>query len=230
MSAQFDLGGVLSRAQPVLTFATSRHTAKQVAARPSEATDPACTNLRARQSLPVIGRIVRRTSAVDRALLLAPGNCRQVTTALAGFLRRSGVGPLIVGVLALATLGAIAGLGMRSLSEEVVASATTTPAGADRPVDVTTTEGLLERAQPSPFSSATPSTDGDETGPSPTAPSAHPAVHPAPVGGAAGLPMTPPKKMPLSHPMPAAHAHTARPAHASARGLHRPPIAGLTLR
>jgi hypothetical protein len=91
-----------------------------------------------RGALPVIARIVREPAADH-------GRVRRTGVALAGLLRRTGAGTLVIGALGLATLGSIAGLGMRSLSD----GASLASAAPDEPthvVDATATERLLARA------------------------------------------------------------------------------------
>jgi hypothetical protein len=91
--------------------------------------------------LPVIPRIVRRPSVRERLW-------GEPLTRVAGLLRRSGVGTLIVGALGLATLGSIAGLGMRSLSDE--ATIAVSSAGTSSSYDAVATERLLARSTLSP--------------------------------------------------------------------------------
>jgi hypothetical protein len=170
----FDSGAVLTRARPVLTFTTAVRTGgstvaaggapsvgapanapRAVAARgraridtptPGGVSLPGVALVRPRgASLPVIARIVRDGSldAGPFAALSA-----RVAAPLASILRslqRSGAGMMVVGALGLATLGAIAGLGMRSLSDEA-STATTVTGGVAPSVDPMATEQLFARA------------------------------------------------------------------------------------
>jgi hypothetical protein len=136
---RFDSGGVLSRARPVLTFATIV---------PGEA--PPSASLRTstpipvlmswsgpelprHNVLPVIPRIVRRTR-IEQFL--------EPIARAARTLRRGG-GMLLFGALGLATLGTIAGLGVRSLPDDMP---TPVVSGAAHVFDATATERLLARA------------------------------------------------------------------------------------
>jgi hypothetical protein len=136
---RFDSGGVLSRARPVLTFATAMHgDAPAFASAPGGTPAPVLMSwsgaeLPRRNDLPVIPRIVRRTATeqilepITRAVLAA---------------RRAG-GMLLFGVLGLATLGAIAGLGLRSFPEE---ASTPVVSGAAQAFGARATERLFARA------------------------------------------------------------------------------------
>lgn len=135
---RFDSGGVLSRARPVLTFATVVPGEAPPSAIPRRNT-PAPVSmswsgppLPRRNDLPVIPRIVRRTTMEQ---LLEP--IARVALAV----RRAG-GMLLFAALGLATLGAIAGLGMRSLPDD----AATPSVSAAHVFDATATERLLARA------------------------------------------------------------------------------------
>jgi hypothetical protein len=140
---RFDSGGVLARARPVLTFATV------VGAEPppsgSSRTDSPVPvplswsgpQLPRRSELPVISRIVRRTP-IEHRRFVGP-------IARAAFMvKRAGLGTLLFAALGLATLGTIAGLGMRSLPEEALTPASNIPvAHAFAPM---ASERLLARA------------------------------------------------------------------------------------
>lgn len=205
---QFDSGAVLSRARPVLTFSTLSRGERD--ASPGMHADttppPVCKDDRLARpdatrppALPVIPRIVRRTMIDDAAFL------RPVAVA-AHVARRAGLGTLLMGALGLATLGVIAGLGMRSLSEE-----TTIPSSSGAPAtsmvhvaDATAAEGLLARAPLSVrFDHATP--------PVHLEPAAPPRPAPAPVAHASAPP---------SH-LTFASAHAAARKHPSTTALAR---------
>jgi hypothetical protein len=137
MDRRLDSGAVLSRARPVLTFATlvpeeSLLDAGALEPRPS----PSPVSLQAASrsaQLPVIPRIVRRQSALDVA--------SPVLSWLAGapgLVRRSGAGTMLIAGLVIGTLGVIAGLGVWSLPSFVSARASSA-------VDATGTEPLLAR-------------------------------------------------------------------------------------
>jgi hypothetical protein len=137
---RFDSGGVLSRARPVLTFATvvggeaspsfvSPRTSTPVPV-PMSWSGP---QLPRRNDLPVIPRIVRRTTLEQ---LFGP------IVDAAFTVRRAG-GMLLFAALGLVTLGTIAGLGVRSLPDEPSAPAV---CGAAHAFDATATERLLARA------------------------------------------------------------------------------------
>jgi hypothetical protein len=138
---RFDSGGVLSRAAPVLTFSTlaSVEEAEPVRSRADTTPPPVSWNdvqPPRRSSLPVIPRIVRRTRIEQHAVLgpIVRG---------AVVVRRVGLGTLLFAGLGLATLGSIAGLGMRSLSDEPTIAAMP----ADPPAfEATAAERLLARA------------------------------------------------------------------------------------
>ena len=140
---RFDSGGVLSRARPVLTFATAMHgEAPPFASAPGGTPAPvpmswSGAELPRRNDLPVIPRIVRRTRTEQ---LLQP--IAQAVLAA----RRAG-GMLLFGALGLATLGAIAGLGLRSFPDE-----TSTPvvSGAAHVLGARATERLFARAPLAP--------------------------------------------------------------------------------
>lgn len=149
---RFDSGAVLSRARPVLTFSTLAGAESAGPAR-ADATPPPvswheATAARAGgafpgrpPALPVIPRIVRRTMIDDRALLRPIAQAAHVA-------KRAGLGTLVFVVLGLGTLGAIAGLGMRSLAEEgAVTQGAEAPAAAmAHTSDARASEHLLARA------------------------------------------------------------------------------------
>jgi len=136
---RFDSGGVLSRARPVLSFATAiQGEAPPFVPSPTHTPVPVAMSwsgpeLPRRNALPVIPRIVRRTPIEQ---LLEP--IVRVTQAV-----RRASGMLLFAALGLATLGAIAGLGLRSLPDEAEAPAVS---AASHAVDATATERLLARA------------------------------------------------------------------------------------
>jgi len=139
---RFDSGGVLERARPVLTFATNatNATGRAPAAGPASATPDTIElswsgpeTLR-RNDLPVIPRIVRRTTLEH---LLEPFEH------IASVAWRS-AGLLLFGALGLGTLGIIAGLGWRSLPDET--SSTFASTRPSRAFDAVATERLLARA------------------------------------------------------------------------------------
>ncbi|HEY8089177.1 MAG TPA: hypothetical protein VIF09_15065 [Polyangiaceae bacterium] len=160
---QFDSGAVLSRATPVLTFGSLERAEKDAALRSAsshgprgdDSPDPSFAwheDVRHRDkgpTLPVIPRIVRRTRIGDGALL-------QPVVAAAHAAKRAGVGTLVFAAMGLATLGAIAGLGMRSLSDEQVsAAAAVAPPAPELAVpahasDAVAAERLLARSTPAP--------------------------------------------------------------------------------
>jgi hypothetical protein len=236
MSVQpFGSGGVLSRAQPVLTFAASlRALTTETLPAPSEArvrSEATGPREGTRSSeLPIVARIVRRTTAMERAQLFAPRAFFLGPAFLVwvrALLRRSGLGPLIVGLLALATLGAIAGLGVRSLSDDGTTSVP--PSRVERSIDSNEIERLLTRPQPPPSVDDLVSspmdrsvTDhGSETVSSPVAPSFSSgarAVGPPPASGVRGTPRTVPRPAP-THPMQPART----PGNRSARSLENAP-------
>ncbi|HEY1693503.1 MAG TPA: hypothetical protein VGG39_15150 [Polyangiaceae bacterium] len=161
-------------------------------------------------SLPVIPRIVRRTLIVDSALV-AP------LARAASAARRAGLGTLLFMALGLGTLGAIAGLGMRSLSDEFVANssddALTSPAHA---YDATGVEHLLARALP-----------GDRVEHAPTsAASSPPTTAPAPTAARAAHATVHASGLHVHAPAPPAHttfaaSHAAARKHASPSALAR---------
>jgi hypothetical protein len=135
---RFDSGGVLERARPILTFATIVPGDAPAPGTPASVRDPVSLSwsspeLPPRVQLPVLPRIVRRTwleqllEPFDRAARLA----------------RRGAGLLLFGALGLATLGTIAGLGLRSLPEDAPTLASTP---ADHVLAAVATERLLARA------------------------------------------------------------------------------------
>jgi hypothetical protein len=135
---RFDSGGVLSRARPVLTFATvvRGETLPSANARsgtpipvPMSWSGPP---LPRRHDLPVLPRIVRRTAMEQ---LVEP-------FARAAHAVRRGGGMLLFGALGLATMGTIVALGLRSLPDEP----TPVVSGAAHAFDATATERLLARA------------------------------------------------------------------------------------
>ncbi len=152
----FDSGAVLARARPVLTFASAvseGSVAQQGGVRarletptPGAVTidEPPRAPRRAPRPppLPVIARIVRRPTVRDRLWSDPAARVGRV-------LQATGVGALLVGALALGTLGVIAGLGMRSLSDEATLASTPPPASAAM-ADATATERLLARAPLAP--------------------------------------------------------------------------------
>jgi hypothetical protein len=156
---QFDSGAVLSRATPVLTFGSleraERDAELRSASRQDDSPVPSLAwhgDVKPRAkgpTLPVIPRIVRRTRIGDGALL-------QPVVAAAHAAKRAGLGTLVFAALGLATLGAIAGLGMRSLSDEQVSvSAAIEPPAAELAVpdhasDAVGIERLLARSTPTP--------------------------------------------------------------------------------
>jgi hypothetical protein len=153
MNAEFDSGAVLTRARPVLTFTSvdAPKATRPMRPRAETPTPPGVTvsdmavtrakPAKGASGLPVIPRIVRRTTITDSKVL------KPIVRA-ATIAKRAGIGSLVVAALGLATLGSIAGLGMRSLSDE----ATTAPAAASpatgmvHVADATASERLLARA------------------------------------------------------------------------------------
>jgi hypothetical protein len=139
MDRRLDSGAVLSRARPVLTFATHvpQH---EEDARDAGGLEPTPTPsavllgpaTRAPQ-LPVIARIVRRRRALDVASPLLSWIARAPS-----FVRRSGAGTMVVAGLVIGTLGAIAGHGLWSLPSFVAPGASTAS-------DATGSEPLLAR-------------------------------------------------------------------------------------
>jgi hypothetical protein len=130
---------VLFRARPVLTFATLvGDEAVSSASHRSNTPAPVAMSWSGplaplRNDLPVIPRIVRRTTFEQ---ILEPF----VRVALT--VRRGG-GTLLFATLGLATLGAIAGLGMVSLPDD---APTAVAVGAGHAFDATASERLLARA------------------------------------------------------------------------------------
>ena len=139
MDRRLDSGAVLSRARPVLTFAT--HVPQdEEDARDAGALEPTPTPSAVLLSpatrvtqLPVIARIVRRRTALDAASPLLSWLARAP-----GLVRRSGAGTMVVAGLVIGTLGAIAGHGLWSLPSFVSPGASSTP-------DATGSEPLLAR-------------------------------------------------------------------------------------
>jgi hypothetical protein len=136
MDRRLDSGAVLSRARPVLTFATLVPEEGPLDAGALEPTPtPSPVSLHAARSaqLPVIPRIVRRQSALDVASPFLSW-----LAGASGLVRRSGAGTMVIGGLVIGTLGVIAGLGVWSLPSFVSARASSA-------VDATGTEPLLAR-------------------------------------------------------------------------------------
>ncbi|HEY6462088.1 MAG TPA: hypothetical protein VIY73_18105 [Polyangiaceae bacterium] len=228
---RFDSGAVLSRATPVLTFSTlgavdesssdplrSRANARMPTLAPvwTERVDPAA---RRNPSLPVIPRIVRRTLIVDSALV-AP------LARAAGVARRAGLGTLLFAALGLATLGAIAGLGMRSLSDEFAVSSAVDLAAPPHAYDATGVEHLLARTLPADRSEHGPAWGGySAAGSLPPVPAPTPALALAPSPAHTPAPAHPPARASSLHAhAPAPPAHTAFAAsHAAARKHASPP-------
>jgi hypothetical protein len=148
---EFDSGGVLSRARPVLSFSTcsSWGEAAPAPSAPIDATPaPVSWNdaqAPRRSNLPVIPRIVRRTR-IERGAVLGP-----VVRAVS-WVGRVGLGTLLFAGLGLATLGTIAGLGMRSSLDEAPLQVR----GESRVFDATATERLLARAPLAPRADRAP--------------------------------------------------------------------------
>jgi hypothetical protein len=141
---RFDSGAVLERASPVLTFATDMRVTQLRGAgkRQDTITPPPVRHEAASRgaALPVIPRIVRRTM-LDSDGIVVRGLARMAAAA-----RRSAVvGMLVVG-LVLASLGAFAGVAIRSLSDPPQ-PASAAPA---RAADATATEHPLVRAPSAP--------------------------------------------------------------------------------
>jgi hypothetical protein len=177
---RFDSGGVLSRARPVLTFATIV---------PGEGPPPASLSaaehvpvalswshpeLPPRNALPVLPRIVRRSRLEQ---LFEPF---ERATSLA----RRGAAMILFGALGLGTLGAIAWLGLRPPTDEASTPALT---AAGRTFDAVATERLLargsvpvrvERTIP-PAPSVTPAAAPPVPAPRVAAVAAHPTPAPA---------------------------------------------------
>jgi hypothetical protein len=136
MDRRLDSGAVLSRARPVLTFATivpDEGPLESGALEPTPTPSPVSLHTGSRIALPVIPRIVRRQSALDVASPLLSW-----LAGAPGLLRRNGVGTMVVAGLVIGTLGAIAGLGVWSLPSFVSARPSSV-------VDATGTEPLLAR-------------------------------------------------------------------------------------
>jgi hypothetical protein len=232
---QFDSGAVLSRATPVLTFGSLERAEAAAALRSSSVAgsrgagstgdDSPAPSLAWNEdvvlkasprepSLPVISHIVRRTSVKDGAF-------GHPVAAAARAARRAGVSTLFVGALGLATLGAIAGLGMRSLSDEATIPATAAPAPAlvtpAHISDAIALERLLSRSAPparmesapAPASALAPASTLAHT---PSHAPAHPPAHAHPLHAA------PPPHQAFA----AAHAaHAAARKHPAATALAR---------
>jgi hypothetical protein len=135
---RFDSGGVLERARPILTFATIVPGDAPAPGGPARVRDAVSLSWSSPErpphvTLPVLPRIVRRTR-LER--LLEPFD-------RAARLARRGAGVLLFGALGLATLGTIAGLGLRSLPEDTPSLASTP---ADHVFAAVATERLLARA------------------------------------------------------------------------------------
>jgi hypothetical protein len=223
---QFDSGAVLTRARPVLTFATAvrREASLATEAPPNvrrrlDTPTPSGVSLHEgsarRGALPVIPRIVRE-SATERGPLVRAG------AAVADVLRRTGAGTLVVAALGLATLGSIAGLGMRSLSDGA-SLASAAPDAPTHAVDATATERLLARA---PLATRvdrgglTPPIDPFEPTPAPLAAAAAPA--PAPSPAHAPTPARASSHAPSSAHSAAATAHTLSPSRSASPSTHAP--------
>ena len=237
---QFDSGAVLSRATPVLTFGSLERAEKDAALRsasshashdddspvPSLAWHGDVKSRAKGPTLPVIPRIVHRTRIGDGALL-------QPVVAAAHAAKRAGLGTLVFAVLGLATLGAIAGLGMRSLSDEQVSvAAAVAPPAAELAVphhasDAMGIERLLARSTPAPrWEHATAPMSA--LAPAPTsAPGlalAHaPSPPPTPAPSAHLLPTRP--SPPRTRPTPPPASTRRRPPSPAADSPHRPPRA-----
>ncbi|HEY8041576.1 MAG TPA: hypothetical protein VIF15_17335 [Polyangiaceae bacterium] len=168
---QFDQGAFLSRARPVLTFATTVGPAPLDEQPPGDATPPPMTCAEAprrkRSELPVIPRIVRRTYIDDDLLRPIARAARTARGSTAGTLATMG--------LVLVALGTFAGLNMRSLASSPSA-ASASFAGVS---DAVATERTLARAQLAPrverITMTTPRAEPAEA-PRP----AHPALHSPP--------------------------------------------------
>ncbi|HEX3344539.1 MAG TPA: hypothetical protein VHS09_08185, partial [Polyangiaceae bacterium] len=138
---RFDSGGVLSRARPVLTFATSVRGEAATPASPRSHTPPPVAlswsgpPAPRRNVLPVIPRIVRRTPMEQ---LLEP------FAKVLSVVRGAG-GTLLFGAMGVATLVAIATLGLGSMADEPAAVVS----GAGHASDAAASEPLLARAPPS---------------------------------------------------------------------------------
>jgi len=221
---QFDSGAVLARARPVLTFATAvrREASLATEAPPSvrrrvDTPTPGGMSLHEgsgrRGALPVIARIVREPAA-ERGRLLRAG------AAVASVLRRTGAGTLVVGALGLATLGSIAGLGMRSLSDGA-SLASAAPDAPTHAVDATATERLLARA---PLAARvdrgglTAPIDPFEPTPAPLAA----AAAPAPATAHAPAPARASSHAPASAHPATATAHTPSPSRSASPSTHAP--------
>jgi hypothetical protein len=147
---QFDSGGVLDRARPVLTFASvvREQAPPPTRARADTPTPPPVSwgglLPSRRNDLPVIPRIVRRTR-IEQGMILGPLARAALTV------RRAGLGTLLFAALGLATLATIAGLGLRSLPDDVSIPPVS---GEARVFDATATERLLARAPLAPRADA----------------------------------------------------------------------------
>jgi hypothetical protein len=137
---QFDSGSVLSRARPVLTFATGMgHEVPPSVAQHLDA--PGLPPLRAPESpsaalraqLPVIPRIVRKTMLDDHLVF---GPIARGATAV----KRTGPGTMLFTALGVATLGAIFFFGVRTVRVSDV--------GEARTFDATAIEPILARSTP----------------------------------------------------------------------------------
>jgi hypothetical protein len=121
---------------------------------------------RARE-LPVIPRIVRRQSVLDAASPLLA-----LLVRAPGAVRRSGAGTMLVAGLALATLGTIAGLGVRSLSD----SSSVAWSGGASVFDASVSERLLSRG---PLAPRTERPTAPRIAPAVETPPAHAIVAPS---------------------------------------------------
>lgn len=154
MRAAMGSGAVLSRSTPVLTFSPGvREQAESppsVAPRSRALPVPAVPATRAaRSNLPIVPRIVRRTSlGVDG--LVAP-----IARAAATSGGRT-LGKLLVIAIALAALGLFAGLNMRSLAEEMPAPGTAQLPATVRASDATASERVQARGPLAPRKEAPP--------------------------------------------------------------------------
>jgi hypothetical protein len=148
MERRLDSGAVLSRARPVLTFAThvSDGSTPDPGVREPTPTPAAMSFQPARRAapLPVIARIQRRRGALDVASPLLSWLVRAPA-----LVRHSGAGTMVVAGLVIGTLGAIAGHGLWSLPSFV-------SPGASSRSDATGSEPLLARDPLAPRIESTP--------------------------------------------------------------------------
>ena len=217
LGARFDAGGTLSRARPVLTFATVIPQAAPLSSKDQSvvgtgAHGPFAADIPSPpEALPIIERIVRRP--VWGAL--RPAWRPIVRTA--GAAARSSMAAVLTLGLSLAVLGAAAGFGMRSLFGATPAEPTVDLAAESSSEQVLT----FPTRAPAPVVAAvgTPSVGAPAVAPAPLATGvAAPAVRAVPPHAAIAAPLAPHSRPSAVGAHPRAHGSRARPGTSAARG------------